>query len=235
MEISYIYNQIFSNFTPYTSLVVKFRSSKDIWLFNCIEGCQHYLMQAKIKMSQISTIVITDLKSCHISGLMGLLSSLSLGNRQKDIYIYAPIGAEKYLQLIKKYSKTNFKYNLFIVLLHTGIIINSQTKVIYVFLNCFNKLSYHFIILNLEKQMKFNVAKANDYKLLPGPLYGKLKQCSNFILPDGLILNGDEFVEYKKSGNKFAIVLSKYHTRTLKQIMNKATICFINKRHDIFY
>lgn len=233
MEITYIYNQALSNINPYICLIIKLHS-KDVYLFNCIEGYQNYCIQAQVKISQISTIIISDLKLFSISGLIGLLSSLSLANRTKDVYIYAPIGIEKYLELVKKYSKTNFKYNLFIIFIYNGFTISSKIQTVYSFANYIQKISYDFIVLNSEKYRKFDIGQAYSFQILLGPLYGQLKHCCSFLLPDGLILNGNQFIEFYHSGDKFLIVSSKYHTRKLKQIMNRVNFYFINHSIDTF-
>lgn len=226
MEISYLYNKNIFNQERYSCFALKLSRSKDIWLFNCSEGCQNYCTQAQIKISQISKIIITELKINNISGLIGLLSSLSLINRKKNICIYGPLGIEKYLYLIKKYSKTNFKYNLYVFILQTGILINIKTSLIYLYINFIKKQSYEFIIINNEKQYQFNLIKAKAFQVLSGPLYGELKKCFNFVLPDGLILNGYKFIKINEIGKKLALTSFKYHTRQFKQANNQSNFCY---------
>lgn len=227
MDITYIYNQTSSSITEYVCLIVKL-SAKEIWLFNCVEGCQNYLIRARVKMGQISTIIINDLRLFNLSGLIGLLSSLSLASREKDLYIYAPIGIEKYLLLIKKYSKTNFKYNIFIIFLYNGLISQPIEQIVYLFMNNIHSLSYDCMIINAEEYQQFNIVKACNFQILPGPVYGQLKKCYSFLLPDGLVLNGNELISFKRYGSKSSVLTSKYHTRQQKQIMYQTNAYFIN-------
>nr|YP_009296280.1 hypothetical protein Sebd_128 [Sebdenia flabellata]AOM65215.1 hypothetical protein Sebd_128 [Sebdenia flabellata] len=192
------------------SFAIKLNQIKDIWLFNCIEGCQHYCIYNQIKISQISKIIITELKISNISGLLGLLSSLNLTNRTKALSIYGPAGINKYLNLIKKYSKTNFRYNLYVFILKTGLSINSNKYLIYTFIN---KKYSDFIIINTEQQIKFNLRKAKQFNLLAGPLYGKLKKSYDFLLPDGITLYGQSFIKTYQAGRKILFILNKHHTR----------------------
>ena len=110
-------------------------NSKEIWLLNCSEGCQHLLRKKNIKISYISKIIITSLNIENLSGLLGLLSSLSLINRQKKLSIYSPQGLDKYLNLGKKYSQTNFRYNIYFHPLETGLIIHHNSYQVYTFKN----------------------------------------------------------------------------------------------------
>ena len=226
MQLSYLHNNIIFSSHRYFCFALKINQSKEIWLFNCSEGCQFYCTQAKIKISQISKIIITELKVDNISGLIGLLSSLSLINRKKEIYIYGPIGINKYLSLVKKYSKTNFKYNLYIFTLTTGKVININTSYIYTFMSFIKQKSYDCLIMNDEKQIEFNLNKAETFQILSGPLYGELKKCYHFILPDGFILNGNKFTIINKIGEKIVLLSIPYHTRQLKQISKKVYFCY---------
>ena len=70
-----------------TCFALNLQNSKEIWLFNCNQGCQHQLQKSKIKINHISKIIITSLNIENISGLLGLLSSLSLINRNKKLNI----------------------------------------------------------------------------------------------------------------------------------------------------
>lgn len=207
----------------YISFIIKFTVLKEIWLINCGQGCQHILIDHKIKVNQISKIFITSLDNDNISGLLGILSSLNLMNRVKPLFIYGPNGLQYYIDLGKKYSRTNFAYLLFldIVDLYTKVIINHINYKLY---SIFSNSQYEFCIIELEIPGKFILHKVKHLNLFPGPLYGKLKKSCIFILPDGLVLQGNKFVGLASKGIKLCLLLSKYHNRlavenSLKSIM----------------
>lgn len=204
-----------------TSFAFQFRYFKEIWIFNCNQGCQHKLASKHIRISQISRIIITELHTENISGLLGLLSSLSLIQRKKVLHIYSPKGLEKYLKLGKKYSQTNFHYNIYLHILKTGLIINSYTYQVYTFAS---NSKYEFHITNKEKYGKFKLYKAKNFSLIIGPLYGKLKKGSKFLLPDGYILDGNSFTGNNNSGMKISCILNKYHRRNSIEISTKSKV-----------
>ncbi|MGR3809820.1 ribonuclease Z [Jiulongibacter sp. NS-SX5] len=67
-------------------------------LIDCGEGTQYRLLEHKIKHTLIKTICISHLHGDHYFGLVGLLSSLSLGGRKEAITL---IGPEPLLQIIE--------------------------------------------------------------------------------------------------------------------------------------
>lgn len=192
------------------SFAVKLTNTKNIWIFNCHEACQHSLSLQNIKISQISKIILTDLNIDNISGLLGLLSSLSLTNRIKILHIYGPIGLNKYIEFGKKYVQTSFRYEVCIHALCTGLIIADNMYRLYIFVD---NLQFRAVLIFKEKYGKFLLAKALNFNLISGPIYGYLKRGSNFLLPDGFIVDGYDFADYNDLGNKVAIFMTRYHTR----------------------
>nr|YP_010198902.1 ribonuclease Z [Hydropuntia urvillei]UAD88351.1 ribonuclease Z [Hydropuntia urvillei] len=194
-----------------TCFYFRLKNLKTIWLFNCFEGCQHYLMKKKIKISQVSKIIITEMTIYNISGLPGLLSSLSLINKQKAVHIYGPPNLAKYLELTKEYSQTNFRYSIYFHKLKTNYIIQDKICQIY----CLKKtFKFELIIQIPEHQGKFKLQTATQWEIEIGPLYGKLKKGYNFILPDGTKINSNNFTQKSQYGNKLSFVINKYLSRT---------------------
>nr|UAD87725.1 ribonuclease Z [Gracilaria textorii] len=187
------------------SFYCKFKNLKTIWLFNCCGGCQHYLMKQKIKISQVSKIIITEMTICNISGLPGLLSSLSLSNKKSAVHVYGPTGLDKYLELIKKYSKTNFRYNLYFHTLKTNYIIKDHQYQIY----CLRRsVNFEFIITIPSNKGKFKLYQAKQWQIEIGPMYGKLKKGYDFILPDGTKINSKDFTQRQKKDNQMSFLLN---------------------------
>nr|QHO64052.1 Ribonuclease Z [Lympha mucosa] len=192
------------------SFLIKRSSIGIVWLFNCPEGCQHILIQKKIKLNQINNIFITSLEIKNIAGITGLLSSLSLNSRIHTLNIYGPQGLFQYLQLSRKYSQTTFKYKLNIYIVQNGFIkINHlYNTYIYPVHNSNNKLQC--LILEEEKTGRFKPQKANIFQIKTGPLYGKLKSKYKLIGPDGCIIRGQYFTNQYDLGFKIIYLFHNY-------------------------
>nr|YP_010726562.1 hypothetical protein P4D33_pgp009 [Hypnea spinella]WDY85037.1 hypothetical protein [Hypnea spinella] len=204
-----------------TSFILNFQYSKDIWILNCSQGCQHLMEQKNLRINQISNIILTENNIDNISGLLGLLSSLSLINRKKQINIYVSKGIEKYIILGKRYAKTNFRYGIYMYILKTGLIIKNQDYKIYTFNN---KLNFEFLLTAKNKYGKFKLYKAKKFRFTIGPTYGKLKNGCCFLLPDGIIIDGYKFTKPHKSGTTKSILNNKYHNRNNIEISHKSEI-----------
>ncbi len=84
------------------------------FLIDCGEGTQMQLKKNKVKAQKIDHIFISHLHGDHYYGLVGLISSMHLYGRAKDLNIYGPPGLKEILQVNLKHSQTflNYKINL---------------------------------------------------------------------------------------------------------------------------
>lgn len=201
-----------------TSFFIRLRQTKSVWLFNCSEGCQHILAKHKVKISQIKKIIITHNNIDNISGLLGLLSSISLGTATSRLDIYAPKSLLKHIFLCRKYSQTNFRYLLYFHTIVDNFIVNEYDLTVYSQHNEFNFYSSNYIILSFETSGRFNSINAFSYQIPPGPLYRNFKLGMNFIVPDGFIPSNQNFIYGYCLGSKLIFMprLIKYKNQYLR-------------------
>ena len=194
------------------SFLIKLPTVKDTWLFNCSEGSQSNILQQSLKINNLSKIIIPNLHIFSVSGLLGLLSTLNLIGRIKSLHIYAPIELKYYLDLGKKYSKTNFNYVLYIHVLTTGLIVNQYGCRLYAvnYKHC-----YEFYVVQSEQCGTFFLNKARNNNLLPGPLYGKLKKGFSFLMPDGFTLNGYILTSSNVLGSELRCLFSSFYRKSV--------------------
>ena len=98
------------------------------FLIDCGEGTQIQLRRLRVKFQRIDHIFISHLHGDHIFGLIGLLSSLSLLGRQKDMTLFCPKGLKEILDVQIKHSQTYLTYPLKYVFLEDSgdILINDK-------------------------------------------------------------------------------------------------------------
>jgi ribonuclease BN (tRNA processing enzyme) len=72
--------------------------NEQLFLVDCGEGTQAQLRKMKIKFLRIDHIFISHLHGDHYLGLPGLISSMHLLGRKKDINIYGPKGIDEIMK-----------------------------------------------------------------------------------------------------------------------------------------
>ncbi|NPA99841.1 MAG: ribonuclease Z [Crenarchaeota archaeon] len=71
--------------------------SKRFILLDCGEGAQHRLLQVGVSVCRIDIVLITHLHGDHVFGLPGLISSMALLGRTRDLTIVGPPGLREML------------------------------------------------------------------------------------------------------------------------------------------
>lgn len=202
------------------SLITHLNQSSEVWLFNCNEGIQHNLLKYQIKLSLISKVFITCFTAKNISGLLGLLSTLNMDNRNKVLEIYASRKLRRYLKFSNKYSQTNYSFQVKIYTLEFhDFFLNSFYTIRGISMdNMYKEFSY--VITFRQSLGKFNLWYAMLFNIIRGPLYGKLKQNCNFLVPDGLEIQGKQFSNAQHKGKRI-LILSNHQNNAQDELVSK--------------
>lgn len=94
----------------HTAQFVKIQNSH--FLVDCGEGTQLQLQRFGLKSQKIDAIFISHLHGDHYLGLVGLLSSLHLQGRTRDIHLYAPPELSEIITVQLRISETMFRYQV---------------------------------------------------------------------------------------------------------------------------
>lgn len=87
---------------------------EELYLVDCGEGTQMRLSENQIKVGKIQHIFISHLHGDHVFGLVGLLTSYSMGARYKALHIYGPLGLEELIHSQLRLSQSHLNYPLYI-------------------------------------------------------------------------------------------------------------------------
>lgn len=189
-----------------SGIALRFDQSSDWMLFDCGEATQHQLLKTPYSLPKLSHIFITHLHGDHCFGLFGLLSTRSLNNAQEPITIFGPIGIRKLLETVFKITQTHFRFKTDIREIdsqNTNFVIpQAHIKVIPLE---HSVTSYAFVIQEKTKLGRFKVEFAKAKGIPSGPIYGRLKKGEKIKLPNGKILNGNDFIEKPIPGRKIII------------------------------
>jgi ribonuclease Z len=104
-----------------------------LFLIDCGEGTQVQLRKHKIKFSRINHIFISHLHGDHFYGLIGLISTFMLLNRENDLHIYGPVGIKEIILMQLRASGSYTGYNLFfheLASLESEVIYEDDTVVV---------------------------------------------------------------------------------------------------------
>ncbi len=138
------------------------------YLIDCGEATQNQLNKFKLKSSRIDYIFISHLHGDHYLGLVGLLSTMHLNGRTKEIYIFGPPDLKDIIDLQLKVSETQLRYEIIFRATHTDyselIFENSDLSVETIILN--HRIpTTGFIIKEKLRKRKINTDKMQEYDI----------------------------------------------------------------------
>lgn len=181
---------------------IALRAFAEVMLFDCGEGTQRQLIEAKISPMKITKIFISHFHGDHILGLGGLIQSLGFRGREKDLDIYGPKGLQRIINAISNFGYFQINYNLNIHEIDDGTIIETEDYVVECAKVEHNIPSYAYSIREKKKPL-FLRKKAEELGIPPGPLYGKLHKGEEVEF-EGRIIKPEQVLGEAKKGKKIS-------------------------------
>lgn len=163
------------------------------FLIDCGEGTQVQLRVHQIKFSKINHIFISHLHGDHFFGLVGLLSTFNLYNRENDLHIFGPKGIKEIITIQLKLSKSWTKYPIYFHELENSEseIIFEDDKVIVKTIPLKHRV-YTNGFLFIEKSSEYkhlNVKAIANYPEIEICHYHNIKKGLDFVCKDGTIVS----------------------------------------------
>ena len=167
-----------------------------MWLFACGEGTQHQFLRSELRLSQLRRVFVTHMHGDHVFGLPGLLASLGLaGNSNDGVDLYGPDPLESYLNGVLRTSSTRIGYPLNVHRVHdcaeNGTLVYEDDDLTVRCTPLTHRVpAYAYRVDQKPLAGRFDIAKAKDLQIPPGPIYAQLKRGDTVTLDDGRIING---------------------------------------------
>jgi ribonuclease Z len=185
-----------------TSQVLEIKNQ--MFLIDCGEGTQVQLRKHKIKFSRINRIFISHLHGDHFYGLIGLISTFSLLNRENDLHVYGPKGIKEIILLQLKLSNSYTGYNLYFHELESkeSIVVFEDDNVIVHTIPLQHRVYTNgYLFKEKNTQRKLNIETIENYNI-DKCYYQKIKFGGDITLDNGKIISNLELTfepDYEKS------------------------------------
>lgn len=165
-----------------------------LFLIDCGEGTQVQLRKSKIKFSRINHIFISHLHGDHMYGLVGLISTFMLLNRQTDLHVYGPKGIKEIILLQLRYSNSFTGYNLYFHELTSteSEVVFEDEKVIVKTIPLKHRIYTNgFLFQEKVGDRKLNIDSVQNHNI-DTCYYQKIKNGKDITMDDGTVIPNDE-------------------------------------------
>lgn len=175
---------------------VAFRPAQrgEVWLFDCGEGTQHQLLRSDLNISQITRIFITHMHGDHVLGLMGLLATCGMSGNARAIDIYGPRPIADYVREVSRRTQFQTNYPLEVHEVREGLLFEDDEYTVACAPLKHRLPAFGYRVEEKDRTGHFDVERAKELGIPPGPLYGRLKRGERVALPDGRTFEGADFL-----------------------------------------
>jgi ribonuclease Z len=206
--------------TRHLSSVAVWREGS-VYLFDCGENAQMRMLQGGLKRSQIDCIFISHFDTDHYSGLIGLLSTLQLQRRDREITLVGPEGLQEFVEWNFEFANIDLNYPINYVEVEEGI---EEQRVVdedefYVEARPLNhtKFCLGYRLQEKDKPGKVDAEKAQNMGISEDWQYKELKAGNDVELDDGTVVESQEIVGHPRPGDSFAYITdTKYCPNSVK-------------------
>jgi ribonuclease Z len=196
----------------------------EVWLFDCGEATQHQLLKSDLKLSQITRIFITHLHGDHLFGLTGLLASAGMAGHAERIDIYGPAGLADYVRDTTRSSETRFSYTIEVHTVAEGPVFEDEEFTVGCRPLVHRLPTFGYSVTERDRAGAFDVERAQELGIPPGPLYGKLKRGERVTLADGREVDGRELCGPTIAGRRVAYCTDTIYCRSAVELAQEADL-----------
>ena len=155
---------------------VAVRQGRSISIFDCGEGSQRQLMISPFSFMKIDRIFISHMHGDHILGLPGLLQTMGMSGRKKEVRIFGPKGISKALSCMLDACEGELEFDIDVKELEGGETMLFDKFSVTAFRTVHNTPSIGYVYRENDRPGLFDKDKAVKLGLEPGDEFSRLQE-----------------------------------------------------------
>lgn len=176
----------------------------ELLLFDAGEGMQRNFLKSGIGINRKTKVFITHMHSDHCLGLLGLLQTMSLQNRDMAMEIHGPEQIGDLIYNNMKLLAFGLTFPLTINMVREGIMVEEKDYVVRAKLAKHSIQNYSYCLEERERPGIFHPEKAKALGIPEGRLWHKLQHGEDVEF-DGKVVRSEEVTGPKRKGRKIGI------------------------------
>jgi ribonuclease Z len=213
-------------FTNPTSQILEIKNR--LFLIDCGEGTQVQLRKNKIRFSKINHIFISHLHGDHFFGLIGLVSTFTLLNRNTDLHIHGPKGIKEIIKLQLRLANSWTNYNLHFHELESNEseIIFEDDKVVVKTIPLKHRIYTNgFLFEEKIDKRKLNTDAVQNYEI-DKCYYQNIKNGKDITLDDGRVIENAQLTFDPKPPMRYAFCSDTKYNEDIIPIIDGVDVLY---------
>lgn len=177
------------------------------FLIDCGEGTQRQMRKYKVGFSKINHIFISHLHGDHFFGLIGLISTLGLLGRERELHIFGPKDIKKMTLMQLKITQSHAKFPIQFHELSSkeSEVILDDDKVTVKTIPLKHRIYTNgYLFIEKEKPKNLHIDNIKNYPGIDRADYLNIKAGKDIVLPSGEVVPNSELTLPPKKPLRFA-------------------------------
>lgn len=190
--------------TPKRSLpAILIKRENEQVMFDCGENAQRQMIMAKTGFHKKMKVFISHMHGDHILGLPGLLQTMALLDRTRELDIYGPLGVKRFLEDLRETVQfvLTFPINIHEII-EPGTVCEEKEYSVNAVKSNHVIESFAYAFVEKPRPGRFYPKKAKALGLKEGPLWSELQKGRKVKLQNGRVVKPEDVMGPLRKGRK---------------------------------
>ena len=202
----------------------------ELLLFDAGEGVQRSFLKARIGFNRKMKIFISHLHGDHCVGLLGLLQTMSMVQRDKPLTVFGPRGLIGFLHNNIRSLKFGLTFPLEVKIVRKGLVVETGEYSIKACIGQHRMKNFAYSLEEKNRPGIFDPKAAKKLKIPEGILWSKL-QNGEHIEVNGKKINPNLVLGPGRKGRKIVISGDTRPTPTIKRFISGADLAVLESTY----
>lgn len=211
------------------------------FLIDCGEGTQRQMRKYKVGFSKINHIFISHLHGDHFFGLIGLISTLGLLGRERELHIFGPKDIKKMTLMQLKITQSHAKFPIQFHELSSkeSEVILDDDKVTVKTIPLKHRIYTNgYLFIEKEKPKNLHIDNIKNYPEIDRADYLNIKAGKDIVLPSGEVVPNSELTLPPKKPLRFAFCSDTAYKPNIVPLLRNVDLLyheatFLDDRKDL--
>ena len=200
------------------------RREDELIIFDCGEGAQRQMIRARVGFHKKTKIFITHMHGDHVLGLPGVMQTMSLLNRKKELEVFGPIGVKAFVEAIERTVQFALTFPIKVNEIREGIVCEEKEYKVQAVCADHVISALAYALIEKPRPGRFNEERAMNLGVPKGPLWSKLQHGGNVKLSNGKIIRPDDVLGKQRSGRKLVYTGDTRPSKALLELSKNADL-----------
>ncbi len=173
----------------------------EVLLFDCGEGTQRQFMLSNLSFMQVTRVFLTHFHGDHFLGLPGLVQSMSMNGRERELLVYGPRGTEDLVETLVNIGHFKSAFPVVARGVKGGEEVDCGEYVVRAIEASHTVPATGYVLEEGIRPGRFSLEKAKALGIPEGPLFSRLQE-GQTVTVDGQAIPPDRVLGPPRRGRK---------------------------------